>query len=1320
MKRVKRLLCMLLTVCMAFGLLPTTVFSAGDMPFTDVKTTDWFYNSIQYVYENGMMYGLGDTIFSPGTTTTRGMIVTILHRMEGKPSAKGESFVDVNEGEYYANAVAWGSESRIVSGFTDTIFGPNEPITREQMVTIFYRYAAYKNYDVTAKADLRQYGDLGQLSNWAEAGMAWASAEGLIFGTTNTTLSPQNQATRAEAAAIFMRFCKNIVDREELKESEIKELIDKTNTTEYENGDVVYEPENTALAVNEVESVLYYNDLLTVYLKTELTADRIQDLLTVVDGTLVTWMSGSMNVIQIRVAATDLEGLNSLAAMLMGDSDVWYATYDCPIEVAMDGVPLDDKNPWGGESDKNNEDNPGGNDWWAEAIGAYTAWSFEDLSTAIAVGVLDSGFDTDHMELAGKASFLSGYSTNSEHFHGTGAASVIASYDNNVGLRGVANKARVICADLSPNNADGLIMTSTGEYLQITKRMIERGVKVINNSWGIRLSTRTQFEKNLNAEKDLDEQFWLHVAKLLLKEDYENYQEHMDQLYETYLNLMETQAEHTGMQCFMMMSELMINDQGDFLIVKTAGNGYEGGHGHDAELSGYYCAIDQELLEEQLDQETRNELALEGVTYNSINNRILVVGATEKPSGGRYNLTDFSNFGSQVDIVAPGRSIYCADVNDGYQSLDGTSFSAPMVAGAAALLKSMDGSLTMPQVRAILLAASNTAYGVTGGDRGVGYSLLNVGSAVESIASHVKIYVTDLEGNFLDNAEIKILDKSNKEREIKLVTDEDGTQYYYGSTLDGDVEIEVAVEGYITQTKSDSISKDKEYTFEMEPCGEIRGTVKDKENGNSLSGASVTLLLEGKEVKSTFTEENGSFLLDKIQPGSYTLLIQKLYYKELTYTVTLSGSETLVILDDILLEPEENGIHGTVVDAKTGEVISGATVSVSNTALAKKYASITGADGTFVIEIEGYNAVTWTVEITAEGYQKTSKSVSTWIGIVDMGVIQLKPEKEEDGIWDGSIADCYEGGTGTKDDPYQIAGGSQLALLAYEVNNGDTHEGDYFVLIQDIYLNDVSEREDRAFIGSYAFTDQVVWQDETNEWTPIGHKGLYEGNRGWGENGEAAFSGVFDGKKFTVYGTMITNYEYDGCGLFGYVDKGTVKNVTVADTLIRGNNGTGGVVGLIVDGTISNCIHTGYTMGAYFVGGIAGSAQGTSSVTNCKNLGNNGYLTGGDLGGIVGLVYDASVSGCTNSMYIWGNTLPFGGIVGMAYGGSISGCSSKGVIFVSQDYAAGQTLVGRVVGGQSDSSIYSNSGACIVYNYSKNAEVSGIPNVGYNVAYPLS
>lgn len=308
MKRVKRLLCMLLTVCMAFGLLPTTVFSSGDMPFTDVKTTDWFYNSIQYVYENGMMYGLGDTIFSPGTTTTRGMIVTILHRMEGKPSAKGESFVDVNEGEYYANAVAWGSESRIVSGFTDTIFGPNEPITREQMVTIFYRYAAYKNYDVTAKADLRQYGDLGQLSNWAEAGMAWASAEGLIFGTTNTTLSPQNQATRAEAAAIFMRFCKNIVDREELKDSEIKELIDKTNTTEYENGDVVYEPENTALAVNEVESVLYYNDLLTVYLKTELTADRIQDLLTLVDGTLVTWMSGSMNVIQIRVAATDLEG----------------------------------------------------------------------------------------------------------------------------------------------------------------------------------------------------------------------------------------------------------------------------------------------------------------------------------------------------------------------------------------------------------------------------------------------------------------------------------------------------------------------------------------------------------------------------------------------------------------------------------------------------------------------------------------------------------------------------------------------------------------------------------------------------------------------------------------------------------------------------------------------------------------------------------------------------------------------------------------------------------------------------------------------------
>ena len=131
MKRAKRFLSILLTLCMVLGMFPGTVSAANSgVPFTDVKEADWFYESVQYVYENGMMSGTRTSTFSPDTTTTRSMIVTILHRMEGTPSATGEEFTDVPAGQYYSNAVAWTSANGIVGGYGNGNFGPNDPITR--------------------------------------------------------------------------------------------------------------------------------------------------------------------------------------------------------------------------------------------------------------------------------------------------------------------------------------------------------------------------------------------------------------------------------------------------------------------------------------------------------------------------------------------------------------------------------------------------------------------------------------------------------------------------------------------------------------------------------------------------------------------------------------------------------------------------------------------------------------------------------------------------------------------------------------------------------------------------------------------------------------------------------------------------------------------------------------------------------------------------------------------------------------------------------------------------------------------------------------
>ncbi len=196
----------------------TTVYAkwteapVSGLPFKDVKTADWFYNDVKYVYEKGMMAGTAADVFAPNATTTRAMIVTILYRLEGSPAVTGTSaFVDVPAGQWYTDAVNWAAANQIVKGTSATTFAPNDSITREQMAAILYRYAQYKGYGVTKKADLSGYSDNGQVSAYAKDALAWANAAKLINGVTNTTLAPQGNATRAQVSAILHRFCDGVV-----------------------------------------------------------------------------------------------------------------------------------------------------------------------------------------------------------------------------------------------------------------------------------------------------------------------------------------------------------------------------------------------------------------------------------------------------------------------------------------------------------------------------------------------------------------------------------------------------------------------------------------------------------------------------------------------------------------------------------------------------------------------------------------------------------------------------------------------------------------------------------------------------------------------------------------------------------------------------------------------------------------------------------------------------------------------------------------------------------------------------------------------------
>lgn len=183
----------------------------GGLPFADVTSGDWFYNAVRYVYDNGLMSGTSDTTFHPNVTTTRGMLVTILHQLAGSPSAGTAQFVDVAEGQYYSRAVAWASANNIVSGYGDGSFGPNDAITREQMAVILYHYAAYAGLDTTSRADLSGYVDAGEISGYAVQAFQWANARGLINGTSASALTPAGPATRAQVASVLAHFCTEVV-----------------------------------------------------------------------------------------------------------------------------------------------------------------------------------------------------------------------------------------------------------------------------------------------------------------------------------------------------------------------------------------------------------------------------------------------------------------------------------------------------------------------------------------------------------------------------------------------------------------------------------------------------------------------------------------------------------------------------------------------------------------------------------------------------------------------------------------------------------------------------------------------------------------------------------------------------------------------------------------------------------------------------------------------------------------------------------------------------------------------------------------------------
>ena len=189
-------------------LIESAVSQLSGKGFADVPANAWYAGAVDFVRAHGWMTGTSSTAFSPELSVSRGMVATILHRMAGAPDAEAPLFSDVPSGSYCERAVAWTAAKGIVLGYDDGRFGPEDPVTREQLAALLYRYARYQDYDTSGRASLSRYSDSDQVSPYARTAMAWAVDTGLLSGRTQSTLAPDGTATRAELAVILERFAR--------------------------------------------------------------------------------------------------------------------------------------------------------------------------------------------------------------------------------------------------------------------------------------------------------------------------------------------------------------------------------------------------------------------------------------------------------------------------------------------------------------------------------------------------------------------------------------------------------------------------------------------------------------------------------------------------------------------------------------------------------------------------------------------------------------------------------------------------------------------------------------------------------------------------------------------------------------------------------------------------------------------------------------------------------------------------------------------------------------------------------------------------------
>lgn len=497
------------------------------------------------------------------------------------------------------------------------------------------------------------------------------------------------------------------------------------NIKEYSNGDYLYIPTDDDIDFDQSSLEFYFNNYLLAYTISPFSEKQLDDIARLVNGTITGKIEGPTNVIQVKVGKKSKSRLSEIANVMMENENIYYASYDVPLVMTSD----EDKNPWPDadnhiELDKGNETNPSGNDWWAEAIGAYSAWEYDSYVNPVTVAIIDNGYYF-HDDLP-SFSYLTDYSDNHIELsdgreHGTHVAGLIAAQNNDKGIRGIASKAKVIVNDWSViRNGNVIDYLSNGEYVEIINQMLIAAKKAntpitINNSW---------FTVGLKAtiwEHLLDEEFGINIK--------------WDSDYTLALNDCFATASH----CVAHMIGYLLHGYDDFMIFQSAGNGLKkpDGSGYNEGIpslyNGSYASITEAVYNRVVEKTSSTFLENHNINYLTIKDHIMIVGAAKnvRAEYGQYYATSFSNYGETVDIFAPGENIISTVDNNGYDSLSGTSMATPIACGSAALLWSLNPELSAGEIKRLLINSGNNIVFGVGIDDNSFYPMLNINYSIE-------------------------------------------------------------------------------------------------------------------------------------------------------------------------------------------------------------------------------------------------------------------------------------------------------------------------------------------------------------------------------------------------------------------------------------------------------------------------------------------------------------------------------------------------------------------------------------------------------------